>query len=981
LSELPDGFEPDEQTRQQYVVESKGTWHVGMVGAPYYLQDMSTKREAMAWIVTAQRSRERISAGEQKRGGPLADLLSLSRADFDALPPARQREIAARLAAARDGQRNGGGDGGASFLMGALGLAPTPAERDAGTATADPSAVKVVDDARAARVAGDRSANLEKARAASTAKRAADLGDSTDPKDNGAKVRALRDGTIGHADLYRKIMAGPSGQRRDVMVGRIRHTPDNPSGEYRVVDRDGKPAGWITSVVRNGEQRYAVHGEDVDGGTRLLGWASSVSHAADVAVNGESAASTRGTLDAKRLDGGTFERNPNLNKTTEQLDREALDREIAQYREALADPRLGPGQRASRERRLAELEAERRGEPPQVDTSRVKAQTEGMPNTTNATSGEPTLGVTESSWGRTTTVTLPDGTTAKRTSKTMQYTHAVVGTTDLHADAADARKLADRLDEYSAALEAWIDAGSDRTKLKRFYTGGGSVNDQRAGLKSYSYYLPGFEPTKETSKMGSTYYQSTSGGPAVESPIRLDSAGNPGGGDSWDGEWHGPDAQRKTLDRARRSATDARARAAKLEAGPRYEYNVDRWSQRADTAFAAIGSPGVNRRNTNYQVVTVGGVARQDAKPAKVVPTAEDKAAAKASAADNITRHITAPVSLDIFESGAGQLDIAGAVYDVHRGNDGRSWVADGMQGDTKGSFTARTPADLAKKIADAHGVSGPISIEDEREKGKSATTRFDHVAKPAAKPAAKAADLPVISGPPHAADLPVGAVIEFRHPKTDQTVQGAINAHTRDSSLRPTYEVQSHGVDDAVHTLDDSQIVDVVRRERALSPGELRRQGPVPVGATDAQARAARPRIEGETDFAYNLRNSPSRDTATRTLNGYSAAGLRAIARDEGITVGSRATKDDLVRAIRRQLYDRHADAAAMEAMVNEDRQAIGRRNSQAPGSVSAATVTQPRTNTPTGRAAVPTLTGTQLLAQRRAREAAARADWLGPS
>ncbi|HEX8108482.1 MAG TPA: hypothetical protein VF516_12200, partial [Kofleriaceae bacterium] len=190
---------------------------------------------------------------------------------------------------------------------------------------------------------------------ASAAKQRA-LQDSTDPRDNGAKIKALEEGTLDHADLYRTATAGPSGQRSAVKVGRVRHTPDNPSGEFRITDRDGQLAGWVSRTNRNGEIRYSATQENYDGGTELLGWADSLAHAADVLTNGETAASSSKARNSStaRISGALFERNPARGKMVEQLDQEAAQREVSRAREALKNPNLGPGMRAAHERTIAE---------------------------------------------------------------------------------------------------------------------------------------------------------------------------------------------------------------------------------------------------------------------------------------------------------------------------------------------------------------------------------------------------------------------------------------------------------------------------------------------------------------------------------------------------------------------------------------------------------------------------------------------------
>lgn len=154
---------------------------------------------------------------------------------------------------------------------------------------------------------------------------------------------------------------------------------------------------------------------------------------------------------------------------------------------------------------------------------------------------------------------------------------------------------------------------------------------------------------------------------------------------------------------------------------------------------------------------------------------------------------------------------------------------------------------------------------------------------------------------------------------------------------------------------------VEIVRGQvtRRTIPAAPAGTGPgrVAVGGTDADRRAAAPRMEGETDRAYAVRTAPTREAALSLLNGHQAAGLRAIAREEGVvTSGSKA---DLVARLMRVMRDRHADSQAITDMVNRDQQV------RPPAAVTVAT---PRTNAPVRSGPItPTMTGSQLLAQRK--------------
>lgn len=715
-----------------------------------------------------------------------------------------------------------------------------------------------------------RAANLDKARTVQREMRVDELKQSTEPKDNAAKIKAIVDGRMGSADLYRTAVAGPSGQRAPVLAGRVRHTPDNPSGEFRVVDRDGILAGWATSTVHNGRQVFAVHSENYDGETRLEGWADTLSHAADVLTHGEMAASSSSARnsDNARISGRLFERYEGRNKTVAELDREALDREIRQHRTALDNPDLTPGIRARHEASLAKLEAERRGEPAGVDTSRVKPHAGGVANTTTeanvpkpakATPGEATLGVTESSRGRTTTVTLPDGTTAQRTSKSMAYTHAVVVTTDHRGQARDERAYADEQERFANALEAWMKAGADISKLERHKTGHLSMKDKEDGRSPYQYYLPGFGPVQvdvPRSRYGG-------GGTRWDDPNNY-SLPDPHDNKelSWakgQTEWerYGPDHLLKT---ARERAATGRAKADKLDAGPAESYSVWRWSQSFPNAMKGQ-SEFSKVRHTRTQIVSVGGAARELPKPTRVVPTAEEKAAAKAATAA----------------------------------------AAKQRQADSDAAFVARTRQGVERAIAEGRDPEDALKTMSE----------------PGLRFMVRA----------------VGAKL----PRQPRDVYGRSQPLDRDAARKA--------------------IVAAVRLpDRPVGPG------PVPVGATDVDRTRIRPRLEGESDLGYSLRTAPSDFAAEQILAGHSAAGLRAIARDEKVSVTSKATKPQLIEALLMRRRHFH-DAEAIYRMGRE-----GMTRTQAPEHVSAATVTPPRTNTPAGPTPAATLTGSQLLAQRRA-------------
>ena len=133
---------------------------------------------------------------------------------------------------------------------------------------------------------------------------------STNPRDNGAKVARLLEKWEGSTTLYRTHHAGPSGQRASIAVGRVRYAWEETGHELEVTDpRTGEICGYLsrsTSRDHMGQWTVRSHCEDFADYelNRLLGWASSPAVGADILVNGEFAASYA-NHDTRRIS-GTF---------------------------------------------------------------------------------------------------------------------------------------------------------------------------------------------------------------------------------------------------------------------------------------------------------------------------------------------------------------------------------------------------------------------------------------------------------------------------------------------------------------------------------------------------------------------------------------------------------------------------------------------------------------------------------------------------
>jgi hypothetical protein len=126
---------------------------------------------------------------------------------------------------------------------------------------------------------------------------------SSSPRENGRKVRAILEAREGSARLYRTAVAGPSGQRRAVCVGRVEYTG---YGRYEIqvfTPGENNEAGYAarTSDARG---EWTVWSDDGTDGIWLAGWASSLSVAADVLINGAHAA--QGRHDHYRVSRGTW---------------------------------------------------------------------------------------------------------------------------------------------------------------------------------------------------------------------------------------------------------------------------------------------------------------------------------------------------------------------------------------------------------------------------------------------------------------------------------------------------------------------------------------------------------------------------------------------------------------------------------------------------------------------------------------------------
>jgi hypothetical protein len=129
------------------------------------------------------------------------------------------------------------------------------------------------------------------------------LARSDDPRDNAAKVRALLTGGVWRAaaDLFRTCLAGPSGQRARVCVGRIEWIDSGPY-DFAVIDpREADRVGYAARAIGD---EWVLWSDNEYDGSRLVGWTSSLALGVEILVSGVHAAT--GRHDSRRLSGGTF---------------------------------------------------------------------------------------------------------------------------------------------------------------------------------------------------------------------------------------------------------------------------------------------------------------------------------------------------------------------------------------------------------------------------------------------------------------------------------------------------------------------------------------------------------------------------------------------------------------------------------------------------------------------------------------------------
>ena len=118
----------------------------------------------------------------------------------------------------------------------------------------------------------------------------------------------------GYADLYRTAVAGPSGQRKDVLIARVQYI-EMGAWELEILSppsslEPGSTAGYASRIDpfardRHPGMEWVIYEYIENEGTHLLGYASSLATGADVLFNGVHAAT--GRHDSARISPGRWE--------------------------------------------------------------------------------------------------------------------------------------------------------------------------------------------------------------------------------------------------------------------------------------------------------------------------------------------------------------------------------------------------------------------------------------------------------------------------------------------------------------------------------------------------------------------------------------------------------------------------------------------------------------------------------------------------
>ncbi len=133
-------------------------------------------------------------------------------------------------------------------------------------------------------------------------------------QDNARSIARVLEAREGCVDLYRNCVAGPSGQRKDLLVARVQYIELgpweieilSPPGSYE----PGSTAGYASRIdpfarERHPGMEWVIYEYIENEGTHLLGYASSLVTGADVLMNGVHAAT--GRHDSARISPGRWE--------------------------------------------------------------------------------------------------------------------------------------------------------------------------------------------------------------------------------------------------------------------------------------------------------------------------------------------------------------------------------------------------------------------------------------------------------------------------------------------------------------------------------------------------------------------------------------------------------------------------------------------------------------------------------------------------